>query len=210
MSARLLSAAAALLLGACSVFAVRSGTEEPRFEVLGQQGALEIRRYGPRLAAETLVNAEDEEAARREGFRRLAGFIFGGNRGQSRIAMTAPVAQASSPERIAMTAPVSAATQADGWTIRFFMPASATRETLPVPNDPRITIVEAPAETLAVLRYSGIPSAAAAAAQRAALRTALATGPWQAAGEPFDWFYDPPWTLPPARRNEAVVPVIPR
>lgn len=210
MPARLLSAAAALLLSACSVFGVRSGTKEPRFEVLGHQGALEIRRYGPRLAAETLVTAESEEAARREGFRRLAGFIFGANRGQSRIAMTAPVAQASSPDRIAMTAPVSATAQAEGWAIRFFMPASATQETLPVPNDSRVTIVEAPAEILAVLRYSGIPSAAAAAAQRAALRTALATGPWQAAGEPFDWFYDPPWTLPPARRNEAVVPVIPR
>lgn len=208
MLARLLSAAAALLLGACSVFGVRSGTEEPRFETLGRQGAVEIRRYGPRLAAETLVTAESEEAARREGFRRLAGFIFGGNRGRSRIAMTAPVAQA--PERIAMTAPVSAAAQAEGWTIRFFMPASATRETLPIPDDPRVTIVEAPAETLAVLRYSGIPNAAAAAAGRTALLAALATGPWQAAGEPFDWFYDPPWTLPPARRNEAVVPVTPR
>lgn len=207
MLARLLSTAAALLLGACSVFGVRSGTEEPHFEVLGQQGAVEIRRYGPRLAAETWVTAESEEAARREGFRRLAGFIFGGNRGQSRIAMTAPVAQAPGPERIAMTAPVSATAQAEGWSIRFFMPASATRETLPIPDDARITIVEAPAETLAVLRYSGIPSAAAAATQRAALRTALATGPWQATGEPFDWFYDPPWTLPPARRNEAVVPV---
>lgn len=210
MFARLLSAAGALLLGACSVFGVRSGTEEPRFEVLGQQGPLEIRRYGPRLAAETLVAAESEEAARREGFRRLAGFIFGANRGQARIAMTAPVAQAPGPERIPMTAPVSAAAQPEGWAIRFFMPASATRETLPVPDDPRITIVEAPAETLAVLRYSSIPNAAAAAAQRAALLETLATGPWRAVGEPFDWFYDPPWTLPPARRNEAVVRISPR
>lgn len=210
MFARLLSAAGALLLGACSVFGVRSGTEEPRFEVLGQQGPLEIRRYGPRLAAETLVAAESEEAARREGFRRLAGFIFGANRGQARIAMTAPVAQAPGPERIPMTAPVSAAAQSEGWAIRFFMPASAARETLPVPDDPRITIVEAPAETLAVLRYSGIPNAAAAMAQRAALLEALATGPWRAVGEPFDWFYDPPWTLPPARRNEAVVRISPR
>ncbi|RYJ03401.1 MAG: heme-binding protein, partial [Acetobacteraceae bacterium] len=66
------------------------------------------------------------------------------------------------------------------------------------------------AETLAVLRYSSIPNAAAAAAQRAALLETLATGPWRAVGEPFDWFYDPPWTLPPARRNEAVVRISPR
>ncbi|MDN3568201.1 SOUL family heme-binding protein [Paeniroseomonas aquatica] len=208
MLPRLLSAATALLLGACSVIGVRSGTEEPRFEVLDRQGPLEIRRYASRLAAETLVAADSEEAARREGFRRLAGYIFGANRGQARIAMTAPVAQA--PERIAMTAPVAAAATADGWTIRFYMPARFTREALPIPDDPRVTIAEVPAETLAVLRYAGLPGAAAAARQRAALLAALATGPWQAAGEPFDWFYDPPWTLPPARRNEAVVAVTPR
>lgn len=209
MFARLLPAAAALLLGACSVFGVRSGTEEPRFETLGRQGPLELRRYAPRLAAETVVAAEAEEAARSEGFRRLAGYIFGANRGQSRIAMTAPVAQAAA-ERIGMTAPVGAAASPAGWTIRFFMPARYTRDSLPIPDDPRIRIAEVPAETLAVLRYAGIPGAAAAAARRAELLEALATGPWQPAGAAFDWFYDPPWTLPPARRNEAVVAVIPR
>jgi len=104
MLARLLSAASALLLGACSVIGVRSGTEEPRFEVLERRGEVEIRRYAPRLAAATTVAAPSEDAARSEGFRRLAGYIFGGNHGRTKIAMTAPVAQAS--ERIAMTVPV--------------------------------------------------------------------------------------------------------
>ena len=53
---------------------------------------VEIRRYGPRIAAETTV-AADEEAARSAGFRRLAGYIFGGNHQVRRIAMTAPVAE---------------------------------------------------------------------------------------------------------------------
>ena len=208
MLPRLLSAASALLLGACSVIGVRSGTEEPRFEVIGRQGEVEIRRYAPRLAAETTVAAATEEAARSEGFRRLAGFIFGANRGRAKIAMTAPVAQTS--ERIAMTAPVVQEAAAEGWTIRFFMPARYTRETLPQPEDARVAIVEVPGATMAVLRYGGVPSAGAAAAQRAALLAALRDGPWQAAGAAEDWFYDPPWTLPPLRRNEAVVPVTPR
>lgn len=210
---RLLAALSGLFLGACSVIGVRDGTEEPRFEVIDRAGAVEIRRYGPRLAAETTVAAESETAARSEGFRRLAGYIFGGNEGARKIAMTAPVAQAPSarsPERIAMTAPVGAARGPEGWTIRFFMPAAYTRETLPVPKDERVAIVEAPAETVAVLRYAGVPSATAAAEHRAALLAALAATRWQATGEPFDWFYDPPWTLPPLRRNEAVVPVAPR
>lgn len=208
MLPRLLSAASALLLGACSVIGVRSGTEEPRFETVGRQGEVEIRRYAPRLAAETTVAAATEEAARGEGFRRLAGFIFGANRGRAKIAMTAPVAQSS--ERIAMTAPVAQEAAAEGWTIRFFMPARTTRETLPQPEDARVAVVEVPGATMAVLRYSGIPSAAAAAAHRAALLAALREGPWQPAGAAEDWFYDPPWTLPPLRRNEAVVPVAPR
>jgi len=206
---RLLSVLSGLVLGACTVIGVRDGTEEPRFEVIDRQGAVEIRRYGPRLAAETLVASASETAARSEGFRRLAGYIFGGNQAAAKIAMTAPVAQAS--ERIAMTAPVGASAAGDGsWTIRFYMPAEFTRDTLPVPNDARVTIVKLPAETVAVLRYAGVPSPTAAAEQRAALLAALASGPWQAAGDPGDWFYDPPWTLPPLRRNEAVVAVVPR
>jgi SOUL heme-binding protein len=208
MLGRLLSAASGLLLGACSVIGVRSGTEEPRFEVMGRQGAVEIRRYAPRLAAETTVTASTAEASRGEGFRRLAGYIFGGNRSQAKIAMTAPVAQAS--ERIAMTAPVAQEAAEGGWTIRFFMPAGYTRETLPQPADARVAIVEVPGATVAVLRYAGVPTAAAAATHRAALLAALQEGPWQAAGAAEDWFYDPPWTLPPLRRNEAVVPVLPR
>jgi len=200
-----------VLLAACSVIGVRAGTEEPKYDVVARQGTgaseVEIRRYAPRLAAETTVAAASETAARSEGFRRLAGYIFGGNRGQAKIAMTAPVAQ--SPEKIAMTAPV-ATTGTGPWTIRFFMPASYTRETLPVPNDPSVAIVEVPAETVAVLRYSGVPNAEAAAASRARLLAALAQGGWAPAGEPFDWFYDPPWTVPPLRRNEAVVAVTPR
>jgi hypothetical protein len=198
-----------LLLAACSVIGVRSGTEEPRFESVGRNGAVEIRRYGPRLAAETTVAAGSETAARSEGFRRLAGYIFGGNRSAASIAMTAPVAQTS--EKIAMTAPVATtAAGAGSWRVQFFMPASATRESLPLPNDPTVRIIEVPGETVAVLRYAGIANAEVAARQRAALLTALAKGPWRAAGAPFDWFYDPPWTVPGLRRNEAVVVVAPQ
>lgn len=99
-----------LLLGACSAFGIRGGTEEPRHSTVERLGDVEIRRYAPRLAAETTVPG-DAYAARGEGFRRLAGYIFGGNAGRRRIDMTAPVAQAGAQpgERIAMTAPVAQA-----------------------------------------------------------------------------------------------------
>ncbi len=205
-------AAAAAVASACTVVGVREGTEEPGFTVLGLVNGTEIRRYGPRLAAEVTVVTPDEVAARNAGFRPLARYIFGANEGSARIAMTIPVAQAPAQgERIAMTAPVAQkAAPGGGWTIRFFMPSAYTRETLPKPKDPEVRIVALPEETVAVRRFRGAPGAAEVAAEKARLIEALATGPWAPAGEPEAWFYDPPWTIPALRRNEVVVRVTPR
>ena len=201
---RLCAAASVLLLGACSVVGVRSGTEEPAFESLGTEAGLEIRRYAARLAAETTVEAA-EMAARSEGFSRLAGYIFGGNAGASRIAMTAPVSQEGT--RIAMTAPVAQASGAESQVIRFFLPA-ALRDP-PAPKDARVRIVEVPGETVAVYRFTGSIAPDAIAAARARLLAALPATRWVAAGEPVTWFYDPPWTIPTLRRNEIAIPVAP-
>ena len=204
---RLLAAGSALLLGACTVVGVRSGTEEPAFENLGQEAGLEIRRYGTRLAAETTVDA-DEMGARSQGFSRLAGYIFGGNAGAARIAMTAPVAQQAQGTRIAMTAPVAQSAAGEGHAIRFFLPA-ALRDP-PVPNDARVRIVEVAGETVAVFRFTGSIDPGSVAAARARLLAALPRTGWVAAGEPVTWFYDPPWTIPALRRNEIAIPVAPR
>lgn len=49
-----------------TIVGIRSGTEEPPFTVQRRIGAVEIRRYGARIAAETSITA-DEESARNEG-----------------------------------------------------------------------------------------------------------------------------------------------
>ncbi len=182
------------------------GTEEPQHRVTTRLGEVEIREYAPRLVAETLVEAE-EAAARNEGFRRLAGYIFGGNRGERRIAMTAPVAQ--EPSRIAMTAPVAQEPSGRGFLIRFFLPATLTAENAPVPNDPRVVITTLPGETFAVMRFSGSTDPDAVARNVTSLRGMLSGSAWQPAGEATAWFYDPPWTLPPLRRNEVAIRVTP-
>lgn len=196
-----------ILLGACSVVGVRSGTEEPPFTVLDRSGDIEVRRYGARVAAETTV--EDAEVpARSEGFRRLAGYIFGRNAGSTRIAMTAPVAQGDAKgEVLAMTAPVAQGPDGAGSTIRFFLPAGLTVDAAPRPLDDRVRIVEVPAQTVAVLRFSGSTGPEAVAVRKAALLAGLSATQWTAIGAAFAWFYDPPWTLSPLRRNEAVVVV---
>lgn len=189
-----------------SIVGIRSGTEEPPFTVQRRLGDVEIRRYGARTAAETAI-AADEEKARNEGFRRLARYIFGGNTSQTKIAMTAPVAQQQG-QKIAMTAPVAAQRGTTGeWVIRFFMPADHTLETLPTPNDERVHLVTVPAETVAVLRFTGIASPEAIAARTGELLAALRRAGLDSVGDPVTWFYDPPWTIPFRRRNEIAVGV---
>jgi SOUL heme-binding protein len=195
---------------AMSIFGIRVGTEEPHYLATPVGDGVELRQYGPRIAAETTVAAAGEERARSIGFRRLAGYIFGGNHRDEDISMTAPVAQQASREGddIAMTAPVAQSRQSDEkWTIRFFMPSKWSLETLPKPDSDDVTLVTVPGETVAVLRFSGDRSAAAVTAKADQLLEMLRDKHIDVVGDPVAWFYDPPWTLPFRRRNEIAVPV---
>lgn len=189
---------------------IRSGVEEPPYVAEVLAGGVQIRRYGRRMAAQTTVDG-DEEAARSAGFRRLAAYIFGANHQGDRIAMTAPVGQqqyTDTSRKIAMTAPVEQqGKQGRGWVIRFYMPAGSTLESLPVPDDEHVELVEVPAETVAVLRFTGDRGADSIARHTAALRDTLRDYGFAADGDPSAWFYDPPWTLPCRRRNEIAIPV---
>jgi hypothetical protein len=195
-----------LLLGACSVVGVRD-TPEPASTVIGRLGPVEIRRYAPVAAAETTVDGS-ELYARSIGFQRLFKYITGSNAGRSKIAMTAPVAQAPS-EKIAMTAPVAQTqTPTGAWTVRFFLPPTMTAATAPQPLDARVVIVPVPPRIVAVLRFSGQATPDSVRAEGRRLDALLANSPWRADGPLVAWFYDPPWTLPPFRRNEVARPVV--
>jgi len=193
-----------------SVVGIRVGTEEPKYTRRQLTDTIEIRRYGPRIAAETTV-VEDEERARNVGFRRLAGYIFGGNRSDQGISMTAPVSQQSTRagDQIAMTAVVQSPSADRGWVIRFFMPSKWTMENLPTPNDDQVRLVTVPSETVAVLRFSGDRSPEAVAARIGELLKTLQDNGINPTGEADAWFYDPPWTLPFRRRNEIAIGVDP-
>jgi len=200
-----------LAQGVGSVVGVRAGTEEPRFAVEQRVNGLEIRRYDSRIAAQTSVAGAAEQALR-EGFRRLAGYIFGGNYGKSKIAMTAPVSQergaTPSGQRIAMTVPVSREAGADdSWVVRFFMPAEWTLDSLPEPDDRSVELVVVPPATVAVLRFSGDCGPRALTARTDEVLHALSATRYEPTGPAVVWFYDPPWTLPFLRRTEVAVPV---
>jgi hypothetical protein len=194
-----------------SIAGLRFGTEEPPYTHARLTRSVEIRGYGPRIAAQTTVLSDSETGgtnALRTGFRRLAGYIFGGNHRGTTIAMTAPVAQQPG-ERIAMTAPVAQTPAPGGSVVRFFMPAEYTMATLPTPIDDTVVLVTVPAETVAVLRFTGDRGPKAVEERTARLLDVLEDNGFKPAGTPVAWFYDPPWTIPFRRRTEVAVAVTP-
>jgi SOUL heme-binding protein len=210
MLSQLRTVTSQLVESVLSVAGIRSGTEEPAYTAERLIDGVEIRWYGARIAAETTVEA-DEEASRSAGFRRLAAYIFGGNHQDRRIAMTAPVSEQAARDtgqKIAMTAPVAQSSRGEqGWTIRSFMPAKWTVDSLPTPDDERVRIVTLPAESVAVLRFTSDRGAHAIAKHtRQVLDTLRATG-FEPCGEPTTWLYDPPWTVPFRRRDEIAIPI---
>ena len=182
--------------------------EQPSFEVIGGIGPIEIRQYGPRLAAETDMGpGSGIEADQEAAFMTLAAFIFGQNRQGPEVAMTAPVSVEKVTAPIAMTAPVAMEPGERGRVMRFFMPAEYTLETLPRPGDSRVRIVTVPAQTLAVLRFSGEADDEEVAEQKVELLAGLVESNWEPVGEPGFFGYDPPMTPPEQRRNEVFVEV---
>lgn len=202
MIAALVSASAIALLLSRSALA----TETPPFEVIRAWKDAELRRYGGVIVAETRVEGP-RDAAGTEGFRRLAAYIFGGNRARSSIEMTAPVGQVPAGERIAMTAPVGQAPQDGAWTVTFTMPARWTLDTLPVPDDPRVNLRAVPGSLVLARRYAGTWSEARYVAETAVLDAVRAREGLRALGPPVWARYDPPWTPWFLRRNEILLPV---
>ena len=197
-----------LALAACSLFGVRDGYEQPRYEVVETlEQDVEIRRYAPRLAAEATVETDDLDKGTNAAFRLLFDYISGANLPQAEIAMTAPVAVAEEGAKIAMTAPVETKAAGEKVTMRFFLPSSFSAETAPQPSDPRVRLVTLPEETVAALRYSGLRDEEREVEKDGVLRAVLAGSQWRPDGEALAYYYDPPWTLPWLRRNEAIVPV---
>lgn len=205
----LLKAVVLTLEGVLQTVGLRVGAEQPDYRTLQRDGSLELREYGPRLVAETLVTG-DAEAARNAGFRRVAAYIFGANQGREQVAMTAPVTQAGG-QAIAMTAPVVQtpdSASAAAWRIQFIMPAQyRSIDALPKPNDPAVRLREEMGGRYAVRRFSGSRAPSAVTRQTDVLLGDVARKGWRPRGAPVAWFYDPPWTLPMARRNEVAVPV---
>ncbi|MBK7792694.1 MAG: heme-binding protein [Betaproteobacteria bacterium] len=188
-------------LGLASIASVATATEEPPYTVIQQHEGIEVRSYAPYLVAEVVVPGP-ADAAGNQGFRILAAYIFGKNRGERRIEMTAPVTQAPEPRTIAMTAPVTQAATETGYVIQFKMPAEFTLDTLPEPLDPQVRLKEVPGGRFAVIRYSGSWSEGNYSEHLARLTQGVEAAGIRTRGDPIYSRYDAPFVPWFMRRNE--------
>ena len=180
-------------------------TPTPDYQVISSNGNIQIRSYPPLLMAEVTVTGDRKTAANR-GFRILASYIFGDNHtqpgSQQQIAMTAPVIQ-HTHQKIAMTAPVLETKEGENkWVIQFIMPAQFTRNTLPQPNDTRISIVEQPTQQVIAIRFNGRATPENLEKHRQKLEHYIKQNNIKICSTAQYAFYNPPWTLPVFRRNE--------
>lgn len=183
----------ALGLTAATMASAENGTygkyESPQYDVIGTVGAAEIRDYETHILAEVSVRG-DQQSALNQGFRALAGYIFGGNDGGASVAMTSPVTQTS---------------DGDIWTVTFMMPLAYTMDTLPKPNNDAVRFIQVPSQRKAVLEFSGRATTVTLDGRTQQLRDILARADLTPTGTAEFMFYDDPFTLPWARRNEVAI-----
>lgn len=199
-----------LLVGVFVFFVTGSAMaiEEPKYTVIEQSEAFELRAYSPKIVAETRVSGSLDKASS-AGFRLIADYIFGNNTsrtgGSEKISMTAPVTMEPKSEKISMTAPVTMEKTGEQWRMHFVMPGQYTLATLPKPNNPAVTLREVPQSNYAVIRFSGLAGEEKVATKTAELMAWLKGKGITPAGKPELARYNPPWTLPFLRRNEVMV-----
>lgn len=193
---RTLIYAALVLASAIALPAVAGAgdrVEQPAFTLVERFESFELRRYAPRIEATVQVRANNAHDASNQGFRILAGFIFGNNEARDEIAMTAPVGRSRVGEL---------------WKISFTMPSEWSLDALPRPKDQRVVLSEVRGQSYAVLRFRGAPGEETLKTREAGLRSAASSRGFEptAAASIYNR-YDPPWVPPLLRRNELWVAV---
>ncbi|MGJ5130348.1 SOUL family heme-binding protein [Bradyrhizobium oligotrophicum] len=196
-----LAGATVLVLAGAAIAAgpLMSRVEHPRYDVVSRDGDFEIRAYAPMIIAQAEVQGARKPAIE-EGFRIIAGYIFGANRAKAKIAMTAPVQQQATALPTA-----GDETASDRWSVSFVMPSNWTLQKLPPPEDARIKLTAVPAQRMVALTFSGSTSDGIIADKTRALRDYAQRKGLTVTGSPLLGFYNPPWTLPMLRRNEVML-----
>ena len=109
------------------------------FTIIDSYETIEIRQYEASLFTSVQIPSNNYRKTSSKGFSVLAGYIFGGNDKEEKIAMTSPVAMSLK----------------DSTTMLFLVPKKYTRDNLPVPNDSSIEFKDVPEKKVAAISFGG-------------------------------------------------------
>ena len=166
-------------------------TEQQKYTVVHQDEDIEIRFYPAATIATVNSNAKTYKELSGPGFRKLAGYIFGGNESATKISMTAPV-------QMDINDAVS--------SMSFVMPSVYNEANLPKPNDANVLIKKTMAEYVAVVRFGGFASDNDLRLYSEKLQNLLKEKGITSYGNYRFLGYNPPYQLI-GRRNEIIVSV---
>jgi len=181
-------------------------TQEPDYKVVHQLEVIEVRQYAGYAVAEVKVAGPADKAGN-QAFPILAGYIFGKNKGERKLAMTAPATQQIAPIKLAMTAPVTQRAIDGGLMVQFVLPKGVTAANAPEPLDARVQLRDVVPAKVAVIRYSGLSTESNYDKHLAKLHSALRAANLAWTGEPAYARYNPPFTPWFMRRNEIWLPL---
>lgn len=148
----------------------------------------EIRSYEASLFTTVKLSTKEYKDASSKGFSILAGYIFGGNQRNEKIAMTSPVAMSLE----------------DSMTMMFMVPKKFNKETLPQPNQSAIEFREEPAKTVAAITFGGWANDAKIEKYKAKLKAALDAEGITYTNRFYFLGYNPPFEFF-NRKNEIIV-----
>jgi len=169
----------------------QNGIESYPYELLKSYTAFEVRSYEASLFTSVKLPTGEYEQASSKGFSILAGYIFGGNDKQEKIAMTSPVTMSLE----------------DSMTMMFMVPKELDKEKLPVPNQKAIEFVEVPPKNMAAIRFGGWASTDKIEKYKAKLIAELEREGISHTNKFYYFGYNPPYEVM-NRRNEVLVEVV--
>lgn len=162
--------------------------ETPKYKVIKNYDEVEVRQYPKMVVAKTNLADKSFDNQGSNGFRTIAGYIFGGNEKNEKIAMTAPVVM----------------NMGDSASMYFVMPKSYDKSELPTPNSKNVQIVEVAEKTLAVITYGGFSSDEKIEKHRKQLEQILLKNKIQTKGSYMYMGYNAPWDII-NRKNEVAI-----
>jgi hypothetical protein len=180
-----------ILLALLSTTIMAASIEKQKYRLVRSEKEYEIRYYPSAMMATIYSSAKSYRQISTPGFRTLAGFIFGGNESNTKIAMTSPV-------HMDVNDSVS--------TMSFVMPSKYDEQSLPRPNDSKVKLEKSQVEYVAVLKFGGYANDKKIALYSEKLRKALEKDGISYSGNFRFLGYNPPYQFI-GRKNEIIVSV---